>query len=85
LHIVSQPELSVENDILSFQIECIQAQQPLVFELTFPTMFQVKNPLIKKDSVGIFNLTFDKIEYKIWAELIKEEELRKKLKPKIWY
>ena len=75
----------IEGQEIIFDVECIQAQSPLIFELWFETLFDLKNPVIKKDSVGIFNLTFKKNEERIWREIIKDENIRKTLKPKIWY
>lgn len=85
LDVTSDPVFNVESNKLLFQVECIQAQQPMIFQLSFELFENGKEALLKRESVGVFALSFAKSQSSIWRELILNEDQRRKFKPKIWY
>lgn len=85
LDVTTQPQFKLNNRNFSFEVECIQATQPLVFSIEFQMPYGGSSPELTKDSVGCFTLKFKKEDSFIWDRLILLQSQSEVLNPKIWY
>ena len=81
-----KPFLKIHSNKFIFEVNCVQATQPLVFKLDFDLFDLVKEEFeIEKRGVGTLKITLEKNKEGIWKDLFQNFEDRYLFKAKIWY
>ena len=67
-----------------FNKECIQASQPLNFNLEFSLFSEILSASIEPNSAGKLTLVLKKKVSILWKDLFKDSQDRKKFTFKVW-
>jgi hypothetical protein len=67
-----------------FSRKCVQANQPLLFELEFPLFQPIESVDLEPNSVGKLTVVLKKSEEKLWKDLFSDPADRKKFTFKVW-
>lgn len=85
LELTKEPEVSVDVDRLKFRAECVQAQYPMIFVLSFQLFREVSKVKLEKMSIGNYRLVLTKQVSGIWEDLFLHFDDRSKYTVKVWY
>lgn len=85
LELTKEPEVSLEGDRLKFRAECVQAQYPMIFVLSFQLYREVSKVKLERMSIGNYRLVLTKQISGIWEDLFLHFDDRSKYTVKVWY